>query len=256
MKILLVIAILLNTIVSQARVFDFNGESLAAYLHLTGGLASIGDDAYADSSGLDTVITETVPYNPGFELGFLFGIAGAVVIKLGAEVLQTKQLPKISGKNASGDERFTLDSKVFGFNPNLALEFNIDQDNQSRFFFAANVGSINISVDNAYTFNAKGLSELSVTGDYTEKSEASFLTYGAYLGYEMLAVDNVTFMMNVGYRHIPVPELKYKHDYPDLIDSQSALKGDVVLNSDGSTRKFDFGGPYVGLGFRFYINFL
>ncbi|MBT4761814.1 MAG: hypothetical protein HOO06_08975 [Bdellovibrionaceae bacterium] len=256
MRIFSLLFILIFSFSAQARVFDFSGESLAAYFHTTGGLSKIGDLAYSNSSGASTVFTDTVPYHPGFELGFLFGIGGAMVVKAGAELIQTKQLTAISGKNASGTELFTLSSRVFAFNPNLTFEFNISQDKTSRFFFALSAGWSIIDMDNDYTFSATGKSELSVAADYIEKSQATMITYGSYIGYEILAVDNVTFLMNVGYRHIPVSQFEYKNDYADLIGSLQKTKGEAVVNNDGSIRSMDFGGPFVGLGFRFYINFM
>jgi hypothetical protein len=256
MKFIIGLIFFITSSFAQARVFDFGGESLAAYFHTTAGYSTIGNFAYANSSGENTVFTDTVPYIPGFELGFLFGIEGSLVVKIGAEIIQTKELSQISGKNAAGQELFLLDSKVFGFNPNLSIEFNISQDAKSRFFFATTVGWVVMSIDNGYTFSTPGNSELVVAADYIEKSEASVLTYGGSVGYETLAVDNVTIMLNAGYRHIPVDKMTYKHDYTDLIGSQTATKGDPVLNNDGTKRTFHFGGPFVGVGFRFYINFL
>src|SRR4051812_16744114 len=116
--------ILLTTgTLAQARVFDYKDSSLAAFLRATGGLSSIAQTPFKESSGSNTTVDGTTKYQYSGELGFALGLGSDARIRLGAELIQHRPVSDAAGTNPAGTERFKLDSSVSVFNPNLTLEY-------------------------------------------------------------------------------------------------------------------------------------
>lgn len=239
---------------ASARKFSFNSEDMAAFFRGTGGLSAVDQDAFDKSSGAATSLSsEKSSFNYGVELGFLLKIHETLNLRLGAEILQAK-VSEVKGKNASGTELFTLESDIFAFNPMANLEFAWGASETSRFIGYLGFGLASVRLDNKYEMTTTGTSELS-QNSFTEKSEGSFVNGVVGVGWEGLFVDNVTAMVDVGYRFLDVNKLKHSADNP-VMGGGTASKGSEVTNADGSQRTFDLGGPYIGLSFRFYIDII
>ncbi|MCB0384882.1 MAG: hypothetical protein KDD43_05770 [Bdellovibrionales bacterium] len=125
---------------SWGRVFNFKNEYLASYLRATGGTSAVGSDAFSKAGGADTVYTDEVAYNFSGEIGFLLRFKDRVTVRVGMEVLQTKPLTDIPGKNASGVDRFSLTSKVLILQPVATFEVNLAPNPESRFYVFAGAG--------------------------------------------------------------------------------------------------------------------
>ena len=67
--------------------------------------------------------------------------------------------------------------------------------------------------------------------------------------------DKYQYLIDLG-RNVPKMDEKLKVDKNKLKGCQSVVYFSNSVNNDGSIRSMDFGGPFVGLGFRFYINFM
>lgn len=239
---------------AQARKFSFETEDISAYVKGSGGLSAVAQDAFAETAPATTTFSSEKPLlNYGVELGFLFKIHQKLNFKIGAEVLQSK-ISGVKGTNASGDEQFTLESDIFAFNPMVHLETSWSQQPTSRFVGSVGLGLANVRLDNSYEMTATGTSELG-QNSFTEKSEGSFINGYVSVGWEGLFVDNTTVLLDVGYRFFDVNKLKATADNPQLGGGTSP-KGSELANQDGKARTLDFGGPFIGLSFRFYIDII
>lgn len=239
---------------AHARKFSFAAEDMAAYFRGTGGMSAVEQNAFNKASGSDTTLSsEKSTFNYGGELGFLFKVHETLNFRVGAEILQAK-VSDVKGANASGSERFTLESDIFAFNPMAHVEYVWGTGESSRFVGYFGMGLASVRLDNKYEMTTTGTSELSQSS-FTEKSNGSFINGVVGLGWEGLFVDNTTVMLDVGYRFLDVNKLKHSADNP-VMGGGMATKGSEVTNADGSQRTFNLGGPFIGLSFRFYIDII
>lgn len=238
---------------AQARVFSFKDSNLAAYLRGTGGFSEVEQDPFIHSSGVGTSVEAKTDYSYSGEIGMLFGMGESVRVRLGVELIQHFPIKDATGTNASGTERFQLESSTTVFNPNVAFEMTYAAAGNTRYFFELGAGYADVTVENRYTMAAT--SDLGI-GDYNEKLTALGYSGTFAFGLETLFVDNTTFSLVAGYRYLPVPELKYKGDAITAQSPSGVAKGDVAKNHDGSNRSLDLSGIFVGLSLRFYLNFL
>lgn len=240
---------------AQARVFNYKDSGLAAYLRGTGGFSKVNQEPFAHSSG-GADIEEGSHLNYGGEIGFLFGLSANLHMRVGAEVIQARPVSQAKGTNSSDAELFSLDSSVFVFNPNVTFEYVYSGAGNLRFFSAVGAGLADITVENRYTMTATGTSAFGGVQDFNEKMSAQTTSGHFLIGLETLFLDNVTFTADVGYRYMPVKELKYKGDTNNIVSPGGVTKGSTVYNEDGSKRTMDLGGLFAGIAFRFYLNFL
>jgi len=241
--------------VASARVFNFKEAGLAAYLRGTGGQSAVGQDPFGNSSGTDTVISEETGLNYSGEIGVQWAMGDKTNLRLGAEAIQHRPVSEAKGANSNQQERFTLESEVFIFNPNLTLEYVFKSAGSFRYYGLIGAGWADVTVDNHYQMTALGTSELGVT-DFYEKMHAT--AYSGHIGggIEALFTDNVTASLDMNYRYLKVPTLKYKGDTTSIVAPGGVGKGEEVLNQEGGKRSLDLGGFYIGITFRFYLRFL
>ena len=254
MKRGLLAALLVLPCLAKARVFSYKDNETGAYVRGTGGLLSLDQDPFGNSSGPGTTISQSTKYDYGGELGFMLGLTPNLHLRLAAEVIQANPVAG-DGTDASGATLFTLNSSVFVFNPNVAFEYVYSTHGNMRFYGELGVGYANVTVVNTYKMTSAGTAALGVS-DFNETMETNVLSGEAGIGLETLFTDNVTFLADFGYRYLPVHSLKYKADVNNIVSPGGVHKGDVVLNQDGSKRQFNLGGVFTGVAFRFYLNFL
>lgn len=238
----------------HSRIFNYKDASTAAYVRATGGYSSLTQDPFANSSGAGTTIEGTTQYNYSGEVGFMFGLSANLHLRLGAELMQENPVVG-DGLNSAGVSRFSLNSSVFIFNPDVAIEYVYSLHGNIRFFAELGAGYANVTVVNDYKMTPTGTSAFGVS-DYKETMETNTLSGIAGIGLETVFTDNVTLLADFGYRYLPVNSLKYKADVKTVASPSGVRKGDPVLNADGSKRNLDLGGLFGGLALRFYLNFL
>jgi hypothetical protein len=238
------------TLPAQARVFSFSDRRIAPYIRGSIGYSQLQDSAFADSSGANTSIDGTVPWNYSGELGLALGLSDSLFLRFGAELLSGGN-GDITGSSAAGAQWFKLDSSVMAFNPNIGVEFIYSTMGNWRFFTVVGVGMAQVTLENRYTMTPAGATALGKPS-YNEKAKAN--AYGGTIstGLEALFTDNVTVMLDLGYRYLPVKELKLTGPV-STVAQPSGKEGDVLKNSDGSTRELDLGGVFASVCFRFYI---
>lgn len=248
--------LLLFPILCEARVFTYGeSSSLGAFIRATGGLVSVNQDAFANSSGSDTQLTGASSMDYSGEFGFVFGMGSRVHLRVGAEILQPSTVNS-TGTSPAAVERFTLSSSIFVFNPNLVLETVYSEIAGMRFFAQAGVGYAMVNVSNDYRMTAAGTTQLGGVGSYKETMSGAGVSGIFGFGLETMFTDNVTFMVDFGYRYMPVKSFKYTGDFNAIVSPSGVAKGDQVLNHDGSQRALNMSGVFAGVGFRFYFNFL
>jgi opacity protein-like surface antigen len=254
LKSALLIGFALISAASEARVFSYKDAGLSVLLRGTGGMSSVSDAPFGQSSGVDTTMDDQSKYQYGGELGMVLALNDKTNLRLGAEVMKHHPV-RGSGKNPAEQERFELESSTFVFNPNLAFEFLFKQGQSSRFFVQLGVGYAMVDVENRYDMNSTGTAELAVD-DFNEKMSGSAPSYMAGVGMEFQALDNVALSFEAGYRYCKIAELKYTGDFNSIVAPTGTHKGDPALNHDGSQRELDLGGAFVGAALRFYLHFL
>jgi hypothetical protein len=238
---------------AEARVFNYKDAPVAAYVRGTGGFSQLAQDTFANEEGAGTSVETSTKYNYGAELGFAFALGATTHLRVGAEIIQENPVND-KGNDKNGIERYTLNSTVFIFNPNIALEHVWSTNGPLRYYWVLGAGYANVTAANDYKLTDAGTSNLGGVTDFKESMSAYALSGQFAMGLETLFTDNVTVMVDAGYRYLPVRELKYSSDVTNFMGAQK--KGDPVLNADGSKRTMNLGGLFVGLAFRFYLNFM
>lgn len=233
--------------------FEMKELNIAPYLRGTFSNAWTHQEAFVQEIG-STTVGQTVNYAYGGELGVLLHIASPVNLRIGAELFSTPKVTDAKGVDSTGVELFTLNSTIFVFNPNAALEFILIKGKSSRMLFTGGVGYANVSVKNEFAVTSAGQTALGL-GSFTETGSANVMNYFTSFGYEFMFVDHVMMMLEAGYRYFPVKELENSQDQKTFAKpSTTQASGTPLLNSDGSTRGIDLSGAFVGLSFRFYLN--
>ena len=248
-KVLFTAAFVAISTSAEARVFSFASEYLGAYFGGSGSLSSLGQDAFANSSGGATVSGENDILLTA-ELGFLMRFQQAMTLRISAEVYSPWNQDDITGKNSSGQEVFALDSSVFVFNPRAILEVTITPMAQSRLYWFGGVGLATVTLENTYTMTTQGTSDYGLS-TFTEKGSQSGLSYELGVGYEYLFVDTTTMSIDLGYRMLSVTGFEADSDFTSF--QGSVTEGTKLLNTDGSERSLSLGGIFVGVTFRFYF---
>lgn len=238
---------------ARATVTDLRDSGVAPYVRVTGGLSRLGQDAFANSDG-DSDVNSRSQYQYGGEIGAMVAVNKNVHLRLGAELLQHRQVDG-KGTDSGGVEQFSLSSSALVFNPNVSLEFMQKSNGMLRFYGAFGVGYANVNIKNSYEMTAAGTTHFGV-GDFDEKLHANVISGMAEAGVETLFGNNATLLVGLGYRYLRVPELKYSTGANTILSPSGVRKGDVALNSDGSKRALDLGGLFAAVSIRFYLKFL
>ena len=102
---------------------------------------------------------------------------------------------------------------------------------------------------------AAGTSAYPSVSDHTEKGTQTLIMGEVALGYEYNFSADTTLLFDLGWRQMQAKALTHTSDTTSFLGNVSA--GDPLkdTSSSGPNRTLDLGGFYVGLGFRFYINY-
>jgi hypothetical protein len=231
----------------QARVFDFNQTKVATYFKGNAGFSYAQQDAYKLSSGANTIFSDQPPYNWGGEFGLLFA-ANKIGLRLGYELVNPFKQSGIEGVNSSGTQLLTLDSQIIGKFPVAHVElYAAGNRKTNRMTVSGGYGYGTVDLNNTYS-NITGYA----ISNYTEKGTAAASLLEFAVGFEYLFVDNVTMILDAGYRDVTTGKFKAQNSFTNM-SGQSIIKGDVLKNSDSSNRSLNLDGYWVGIGFRFYI---
>jgi hypothetical protein len=246
---LLTFILLIPGTVCWARVFDINTEKFASFFRGSYAPSALGKTAFENASANNEIYNAEVKSLQSGEFGFIHATR-YLNIKYSIEVVRTPSLSAVIATNASGTELYSLASDISAVVPKIGFEFNLKQWRQTRISLNTSVGQGNLVLTNAYTFTEAGTAATSRT-DYTEEGRATATLLDGALAFETLLFDTTTFLIDVGYRQMKFTEIKHNRDCAGLIGNN--VKGDVMVDVDGTNRVIDLTGSYVGLGFRFWI---
>ena len=234
---------------SHARVFNMSKETFASYLRGSYSTSSVTSTPFADATGAEESFDKEFGNSTSGEFGFVW-TSPKVSFRIGVEFLGPAGITT-TATDASEQELYTLRSDFSAYAPKVGLELNLYKGPESRLFLLLAGGSATVTLSNKYTFAAAGTTQFGLA-DFTESSQATATLTEANLTYETLMTDTTTVSLELGFRQLSVEKLTHTEAY-NSFNSQAIAKGDTVLNADGEARALDLGGPYVGIGFRFYI---
>lgn len=224
---------------AHARVFNWKDATVAPYMRGTAQTMSLGQSAFEDSIPAGDTIDGSARFGYGGELGVLLGATPFVRVRLGAELMQAQSVGETTAA-------YRLDSSVSVFNPNVTFEYAGMPQGSYRYYGFASVGYAMATVENKFRDSS--------AGDYAEIAEGRSVSGAVGIGVEWLFTESATLALDLGYRYLRLSSLKYKASASGL--SGDVTKGDVALDRAGQPRALDLGGVTVGIGFRFYLNFL
>jgi hypothetical protein len=247
------VALVLWTSVAQARVFDIMNElNFAPYVRGTFGDSLVQKEAFVHGDG-DTPVAASSQYNLSGEIGMLVHLSGPVNFRAGAEIIAPSSVTSAKGYNSSNQQLFSLDSQIFVFNPQAAFEIVLTKWKASRALFMFGAGYATVSLKNSYTLTAAGQTQFGINNNFTESATASDINYWAGFGYEFHFADRAMLMLEASYREFKVNNLDNSQAQTTIVNTSGAADGSRLLNMDGTGRKFDLSGAFVGLSFRFYL---
>lgn len=237
------------TSVASARVLNLGTESFAPYLRGEYQMTTMGKTPYSDSSGSGLTFSDGFATQNNYEFGFLYNIKD-VSLRFGFEVIKAPQLKDVSATNASGTEMYKVSSDVSGYVPKIGIDMNFKQWQQSRLFLNAAYGYATVVTQNTFAMTAAGSAAFSGVTDFREevKGTASLLEYS--LGWEFLAFDTTTMVIDAGYRYLKVDS--FSHQANATTFQGGVTKGATAYNNDGTTRALDLSGYFASVHFRFW----
>ncbi len=251
MKYLLIIPLILFSFdIAQARKITMKDLGGSAFFRFTGGMQNTGKSFYDQSSGSSTFFTDDVPYNYSGELGFQYSFSPMYAVRIGAEFAQSQET-KVDGKNASGTKLMTVDSSAISFNPNLVFEITTKVGPWYKAFIYLGAGFANLKVTNDYKLTSDGNTAYPGVSDFKESVEGSGMFYNAGVAFQVLTVDNISTIFELGYRELHVTNLEYGESGTNFQGAYT--EGGTALASDGTKRQAKIAGPYVGITLRFHF---
>jgi hypothetical protein len=245
--------LLLFSVSAQARVFDINRETMAAYFRVNYGPSTIGKKSFelADPNYANETYDAQTKEAYATEFGFV-RTTRYLGIRFGIELIRPPSLSTLNASDSAGNVYYTLTSDVSVVIPKVGLEFNIKQWKESRLFLNVNFGSGNLTVNNNYYMTPYGTANLSGSPvDYTEEGKATATALDGAIGFETLLFDTTTMVFEAGYRQLKFSSITHNRTANTLQGAKA--KGDPFDNADGTHRELDFTGYFVGASFRFWI---
>jgi hypothetical protein len=248
MKLALLFSLLLFPLMGEARVFDFNRETFAAYFMGTAGTSAMGTSAVKGESGSTIAFSDESKTIYSGEFGFLYSLP-QVSFRFGFEYLSPASIKDASANNGTSD-LYTVNSVTQAYIPKLTVEINVRGAGDARSFVGITAGSANFTLKNDYTLTAAG-SALWPGMDTSAEGKGTGTLMALSLGHEGLLSDTTTYAFEFGYRYLKIDNMEYSSNANVFGTSHSS--GDAMKTQAGSARDIDLSGIYLGLSFRFYL---
>lgn len=247
-------SLLVFSSLANARVFNINKERFAGYFSVTGGGSHIGANGISDAAGTGLEYSEETKYNFTGEFGFAYSLP-KLTVRFGFEVFKPNVLSSTVANGTS--DLYSAESSIQGFIPKLGIDVNLHGNAQSRSFINVSGGLADVKLNNDYALTTDGQALYSGVSDHSVEAKGSGTLLSASLGYEGLLSDTNTIVVEFGYRQLNINNLKYSRGAttfnPSGTGSTTVTSGDKVVKSDGSTRDLNLSGPFLSIGFRFYM---
>lgn len=232
---------------AQARVFDLNSQSFAGYFLVTGGTSSLGSDAYSNEAS-NVSFDNSAKYNYSGEFGLLWSNPD-INFRLGLEILAPESVN--TNGSRSGTALYSDTSAVLGLVPKATVEIKLKSDQVYRTFIGLGAGYAMVTMKNDYNLTSAGQTAFPGVSNGNVQAKGYGTLLEASLGLERLLNDATTFTMVGGYRQLMINSLDYSNSTTTF--SGSVNSGSQAVDVNGNARKLNLSGPFVGLGFRFYL---
>ena len=235
--------------VGEARVFDINSEKFAAYFKANYEPTSLNKSTYEKASPYGETYSGDITTLYGGEFGFIYS-SRYLNFRFGLEVVRPPTLAVVA-TNAAGTKLYDISTDISAIIPKIGIEYNIRQWKENRLFLNGNYGQGTLTMTNSYTFTATGAAAPMNGAEYTEEGRGTAALTEGSLAFETLIFDTTTLVLEGGYRQLNFTTLTHSRNATTL--NGAKLKGDAMLNTDGSARTVNMSGSYGGLMFRFWI---
>lgn len=247
MKFVLPLLLLILSAPVQARVFNLDQQKVAFYFKGNIGTSRLERDAFVRSDGAVATITEEVLFQYAGEMGLFFA-ANTWGFRVGVQGIYPQVLDNVEAKNAAGNIEYNMRSRIFGVLPVVHVLYSFIQNKSVRWYVAGGGGMGSVTILNSYTFTSVSPYNLV---DFTEEGTAWVPMYEGSTGLEFSLVDNVTMLVDMGYRYMLATG--FKHTRAVNTFQGPVGKGDKVTNHGGAERELDMSSAYIGMGFKFYF---
>lgn len=237
-------------LLAEARVFNFSNERFAPYLRGQYQFSSMKQAPFGDSSGAGNTFDQEYKTQNNYEFGFVYSV-DQVSLRFGFEVQKPTRLKDIKGSNAAGSALYEMDSDISGYAPKIAIDINVKQWPTARIFLNAGYGMATMTLQNSYGFTTAGQAAYPALANFREeyKGNGQLMEYSA--GFEFLAFDTTTIVIDGGYRYLKIDSFTHN---ADVTNFQGAVtKGAEALDNSGGKRAVDFSGYFASVALRFWI---
>ena len=248
-KISAIVLLCLGSATSEARVFNIEKESFAAYLKGTYGPSSILNTLNSDSKGNNAVLDSRLAYNLSGELGFVYATP-SIAMRFGLEVIRPPDLKDAKGTDAAGNNLYSLTSELSVIAPKFSVDINLKRWEKAKLFLELGAGYASLAARNSYILTTAGKTQFAIP-DFYEDLRAGAPLYEAGIGYESLLTDATTFLVEGGYRVLNFTSVKHNSDITTF--QGPVTKGAAATNMDGSNRTLNLNNYFIGLSLRFWL---
>lgn len=237
-----------------ARKFDYNDGVVGAYVGGTIGLNRLQKTPFEPGKPTTVSYPDFGGINYGYSgmLGLNLTLKNRLSIKVGVELLYSSKAKDMEGKNSSGAVLFSETSESLGVNPEMMIEINVVRGTKHRVSVGGGAGYLTGSIRNDVKMTAAGQTQLGV-GNYIEEGQGTGISAKVFSNFEFVLLDNISMVLQLGYRYARVGELKYTRDANLPAPFGAVTKGQTMRNNDGSNRIMDMSGPFAGAQFVFWM---
>lgn len=243
MKAFILVAIVLFSLLTQARVLSLSDEKFASYFSVDTGASLLSTTPF--DQNLASVDSYSGQYQTslGGEFGFVYS-SPYVGWRFSFEVIKPSKLKEIEGL-AGTSAQYLVDSDITAIAPKLGIEIHLNRKPNYRFYLFGFYGSSNLTMTNIYSQVA------APDADHTVEAKSAAAESGGGLGFETSFVDTTSFIFEIGYRSLVFKEITYSKEVTTFQGAMAA--GDLMKNLDGENRSLNFSGYTVAVGFRFWL---
>ncbi len=235
---------------AQARVFEIEKESFAAYLRGSFSPTPLINTLNSDSKGNGVNLDSQHPYNISGEFGFVYSTP-SVDLRFGLEVIRPPDLKAQSGVDAGATNLYSLTSEVSVLAPKISAEFTVKKWTESKLYVQLGAGYASLAARNSYAFTAAGKTQFGLN-DFYEDLRAGAPLYEGSFGFESYLTNATTYVIEGGYRALNFTSVK--HNSVVTTFQGPVTKGSAATNMDGSNRSFNLSNYFVGFALRFWLN--
>ncbi len=249
----LFVSILLASIPSHARIFDFTKSTSSTYLKGDYGFNRVQKMAYQPGfpSAISFPSLGGVSQNFAAEIGFGINVH-KFTTRFGLQLLFPQLMTGLAGTSASGTQLLSVTSQLYAIIPKVDFEVALKQTAETKTYLGFGLGYAFVTLRNSVGFTPSGNAAYPGVSDYIETGATNALMVEAYGGVEYLLFDTVGFGLDAGYQYLPVGSINVSQSSTTISGAETS--GGVMKNADGSSRNFDLSNIFAAASLRIYFN--